>query len=151
MTWLCAGDETRPNCPGPPCGSRTRRIFPDPDREPRAFRARLFESWTETGSHPRWGQKKGSFMLQAARLPSPTVDVWAWQQLASCRGAVSSIFFGREGESRRARIARERVAKDLCSRCEVIAECRDHALTVGEPYGIWGGLSATERQTLAGR
>ena len=100
---------------------------------------------------PAWGQKKGSFMLQAVRLPSPTVDMWAWQQLASCRGAVSSMFFGREGESRRARIERERVAKDLCSRCEVIAECRDHALTVGEPYGIWGGLSATERQTLAGR
>lgn len=90
-------------------------------------------------------------MLQAVRLPSPRVDVWAWQQLGSCRGAVSSMFFGQEGESRHARIHRERVAKALCSRCQVIAECREHAVTVGEPYGIWGGLSAAERQTLAGR
>lgn len=90
-------------------------------------------------------------MLQTVRLPSPTVDVWAWQQLAFCRGTASSMFFGLEGESRRARKHRERMAKALCSRCEVIVQCRDHALTVGEPYGIWGGMSAAERQNLPGR
>jgi WhiB family redox-sensing transcriptional regulator len=61
------------------------------------------------------------------------------------------MFFGLEGEGRRARKHRERMAKALCDRCEVIVQCREHALTVGEPYGIWGGLSVAERQTLAGR
>jgi len=27
-------------------------------------------------------------------------------------------------------------------------QCREHALSVGEPYGIWGGLSANEREEL---
>ncbi|KHF45177.1 WhiB family transcriptional regulator [Saccharomonospora viridis] len=26
--------------------------------------------------------------------------------------------------------------------------CREHALTVHEPYGIWGGLSESERETI---
>jgi WhiB family redox-sensing transcriptional regulator len=30
----------------------------------------------------------------------------------------------------------------------VITECRTHALKVGEPYGIWGGLSEAERELM---
>ncbi|PRI07123.1 WhiB family transcriptional regulator, partial [Mycobacterium tuberculosis variant bovis] len=26
--------------------------------------------------------------------------------------------------------------------------CRSHALEVGEPYGVWGGLSESERDLL---
>jgi WhiB family transcriptional regulator, redox-sensing transcriptional regulator len=33
----------------------------------------------------------------------------------------------------------------------VIEQCRSHALEVGEPYGIWGGLSETERELLLKR
>jgi WhiB family redox-sensing transcriptional regulator len=33
----------------------------------------------------------------------------------------------------------------------VIAQCRTHALAVGEPYGIWGGLSESERELLLKR
>jgi len=32
-----------------------------------------------------------------------------------------------------------------------MAQCRAHALDVGEPYGIWGGLSETERELLLKR
>jgi WhiB family redox-sensing transcriptional regulator len=32
--------------------------------------------------------------------------------------------------------------------CRVITQCRTHALKVGEPYGIWGGLSESERELL---
>lgn len=90
-------------------------------------------------------------MLQTVRLLPPMADVWAWQQPGLCRGVDSSMFFGVEGESRHTRIHREQVAKALCGQCQVIAECREYAMTVGEPYGIWGGLSAAERQTLLGR
>jgi WhiB family transcriptional regulator, redox-sensing transcriptional regulator len=30
----------------------------------------------------------------------------------------------------------------------VIEQCRSHALGVGEPYGVWGGLSESERDML---
>ena len=40
------------------------------------------------------------------------------------------------------------MAKALCARCPVVAECLDHALTVREPFGVWGGLNQTEREHL---
>jgi WhiB family redox-sensing transcriptional regulator len=33
----------------------------------------------------------------------------------------------------------------VCASCPVIQQCREHALAVQEPYGIWGGLSEDER------
>ena len=38
-----------------------------------------------------------------------------------------------------------RAAKDLCSRCNVRAECLTYALGNNERYGIWGGKSTRER------
>ena len=43
---------------------------------------------------------------------------------------------------------REAAAKAVCAGCPVRRECLDHALTSGEPYGVWGGLSEGERETL---
>ncbi len=40
---------------------------------------------------------------------------------------------------------REQKAKDVCGRCPVLAQCRSHALSVNEPYGVWGGMSAHDR------
>jgi WhiB family redox-sensing transcriptional regulator len=37
-------------------------------------------------------------------------------------------------------------AKAVCQVCPVKSECRDYALTIKEPYGIWGGLTETERR-----
>jgi len=36
----------------------------------------------------------------------------------------------------------------VCHRCPVLTACREHALRVAEPYGVWGGLSAEEREDL---
>lgn len=41
-----------------------------------------------------------------------------------------------------------RAAKRVCGDCEVRAECLTWALTHGEKYGIWGGLSENERRRL---
>jgi WhiB family redox-sensing transcriptional regulator len=30
----------------------------------------------------------------------------------------------------------------------VLARCREHALAVAEPFGVWGGLSESERTFL---
>ncbi|MEU5842942.1 WhiB family transcriptional regulator [Rhodococcus sp. NPDC047139] len=79
-------------------------------------------------------------------LPGPNADLWDWQMYGKCRGVDSSVFFHPDGERGRARAQRENRAKELCRTCPVLARCRDHALAVAEPYGIWGGMSETERE-----
>ena len=41
-----------------------------------------------------------------------------------------------------------RAAKAVCRRCPVITACLEHALTEGEPHGVWGGRSEQERRKL---
>ena len=90
-------------------------------------------------------------MSNVSRLPGPSADVWDWQRSGACRGRDSAQFFHPDGERGRARLQRERRAKEMCRQCPVMAQCRAHALGVGEPYGIWGGLSETERELLLKR
>jgi WhiB family redox-sensing transcriptional regulator len=77
--------------------------------------------------------------------PTPIVEAWEWQLRGLCRGVDSAVFFHPDGERGRARARREAQAKALCRRCPVLAECREHALNMAEPFGIWGALSASER------
>lgn len=90
-------------------------------------------------------------MADFSRLPGPNADLWDWQLLAACRGVDSSLFFHPEGERGAARSAREASAKEVCMRCPVRTTCAQHALTVREPYGVWGGLTEDEREELMGR
>ncbi len=87
-------------------------------------------------------------MPQPEQLPGPNADIWNWQLQGVCRGVDSSMFFHPDGERGRARMQREQRAKEMCRQCPVIQECRSHALEVGEPYGVWGGLSESERDLL---
>jgi WhiB family redox-sensing transcriptional regulator len=79
------------------------------------------------------------------RLPGPNADGWDWQLRGRCRGVDSSLFFSPDGERWRLRAEREKRAKEICRRCPVLVQCREHALAVGEPFGVWGGLSEAER------
>ncbi|PTR31505.1 WhiB family redox-sensing transcriptional regulator [Rhodococcus sp. OK519] len=81
-------------------------------------------------------------------LPGPNADIWDWQMRGLCRGVDSAVFFHPDGERGRARAQRESHAKEMCRRCPVLAQCRNHALAVCEPYGIWGGMSEAEREIL---
>ncbi|WKD60440.1 putative transcriptional regulator WhiB3 [Corynebacterium ciconiae DSM 44920] len=87
-------------------------------------------------------------MPQPSELPGTFTDFWDWQMKGACRGHESSVFFHPDGERGRARLNRENAAKEICHRCPVLKQCRDHALSVGEPYGIWGGLSESERAII---
>ncbi|MBB5906172.1 WhiB family redox-sensing transcriptional regulator [Actinoalloteichus hymeniacidonis] len=60
----------------------------------------------------------------------------------------SAFFFHPDGERGPARSRREARAKEVCQQCPVLEQCRQHALAVQEPYGIWGGLSEAERTLL---
>lgn len=91
-------------------------------------------------------------MADIRRLPGPIADLWDWQMEGACRGEDSRLFFHPEGERGSSRAAREASAKAVCMRCPVIQDCLRHALATREPYGVWGGMSETERaELLAGQ
>ena len=41
-------------------------------------------------------------------------------------------------------------AVDVCKRCPVLDECREYALSNGEPFGVWGALLPAERAEIEG-
>jgi len=86
-----------------------------------------------------------SEVADVRRLPRAVADVWDWQLRGLCRGMDSAVFFHPERERGNARTLRETKAKAICRRCPVLRECREHALSVREPYGIWGAMTAHER------
>lgn len=72
-----------------------------------------------------------------------------WQPVALCRGSHSHLFFPPSSAERKdERERREMRAKSICNICPVNTECLDYALTIREPYGIWGGLTETERRSM---
>ncbi len=64
-----------------------------------------------------------------------------WQQNAACKGMDSKIFFPKIGRTDSARIARA-----VCGSCPVRKRCLEFANNNGIMYGMWGGLSVTERK-----
>jgi len=87
-------------------------------------------------------------MPELSRLPEPVTTSWDWQLRGLCRGMDSALFFHTPNERGSAREQREARAKAVCARCPVVTECRNHALTVEETYGIWGGLGESELRRL---
>ena len=87
-------------------------------------------------------------MADVRRLPVPVTDIWDWQMRGACRGMNSDLFFHPERERGPARAIREARAKTVCRTCPVLERCRQHALAVREPYGVWGGLSVSERNEI---
>jgi WhiB family transcriptional regulator, redox-sensing transcriptional regulator len=87
-------------------------------------------------------------MAELSRLPRPTADVWEWQLSGACRTTNPETFFHPEGERGPRRRQREITAKAVCATCPVLQQCREHALSVREPYGIWGGMSEDEREAI---
>ena len=87
-------------------------------------------------------------MTYVTALPAVIGDNWDWQMHGACRGLSADLFFTPDFERGRLKRIREASAKAVCGTCPVVAKCLDWALTVGEPYGVWGGKSPTERAEL---
>ncbi len=64
-----------------------------------------------------------------------------WQDGANCTGANANLFFPERGAS-------TRTAKGICRECNVRLECLEFAITTGEKFGIWGGMSERERRRV---
>ena len=78
----------------------------------------------------------------------PALEAWEWQFFGTCRDADPNLFFHPENERGFARQRRVKNAKRFCARCPVRDQCRTHALSVREPFGVWGGMSEDERNAL---
>jgi WhiB family redox-sensing transcriptional regulator len=65
----------------------------------------------------------------------------SWQDGANCKGANADLFFPERGAS-------TRTAKSICRECAVRADCLEFAITTGEKFGIWGGMSERERRRV---
>ncbi|MBN9757819.1 WhiB family transcriptional regulator [Pseudonocardia sp. Ae707_Ps2] len=67
----------------------------------------------------------------------------SWWGQAACVSMDTEMFFPSPHKT-----GADAAAKQTCAACPVRRQCLEHALSVGEYYGIWGGLAAHERQRL---
>jgi WhiB family transcriptional regulator, redox-sensing transcriptional regulator len=76
-------------------------------------------------------------------MPTTTADAehLTWQRFANCLGVDPDLFFPERGAS-------TREAKEVCRGCVVREDCLEFAITNGEKFGIWGGLSERERRRI---
>jgi len=65
----------------------------------------------------------------------------AWYDRANCQGVGPAMFYVDKGISTAA-------AQNICHECEVREECLNFAVVRGEPFGMWGGLSARQRSRI---
>ena len=83
---------------------------------------------------------------------APDAEAAHWTDLAACRasGADPELFFP---VSETGMVAHRQVAqaKAVCARCPVASQCLDWAVRNGEPEGIWGGTTPSERRRLRRR
>ncbi|MFD2024131.1 WhiB family transcriptional regulator [Promicromonospora aerolata] len=64
-----------------------------------------------------------------------------WRDQALCAQTDPETFFPEKGSS-------SADAKRVCDSCDVRAQCLRYALRNGERFGIWGGLSVSERDRI---
>ncbi|MBO0893173.1 MAG: WhiB family transcriptional regulator [Acidimicrobiales bacterium] len=80
-------------------------------------------------------------MHQALLALMSNGDERSWQNRANCAGVDPELFFPQRGAS-------TREAKSVCRACMVREDCLEYALSNGEKFGIWGGLSERERRRV---
>ena len=76
-------------------------------------------------------------------------DERAWRYEAACRELPTDLFFP-IGHGPRAQ-AQVRLAKEICSGCDVRAQCLAYALATNARYGVFGGLAEDERREFRRR
>jgi WhiB family redox-sensing transcriptional regulator len=67
---------------------------------------------------------------------------------AACIG-MSHLFLGNGNEAGKETTKREKAALLICQSCPVRKECYEYGLLY--PYGVWGGKTEKERQTIRNR
>lgn len=81
----------------------------------------------------------------AVNLTGSETPVQRWQDRAACRGLDTDLFYVPDGVRGRQKTLIEQEAKRICADCPVARECRQAAAEHPEKYGVWGGLTESER------
>ncbi|MDG2261157.1 MAG: WhiB family transcriptional regulator [Actinomycetota bacterium] len=71
----------------------------------------------------------------------------AWRSEGRCvdgAATMTGLFFSEDLYD----IAR---AKAICAKCPMTTECLDHAVRIGEPWGVWGGELIMNGKILANK
>jgi WhiB family transcriptional regulator, redox-sensing transcriptional regulator len=71
-----------------------------------------------------------------------TMTLLSWRDRGRCKGVDPEVFYPEDDE------APADEAKAICALCPVRETCLEHALTVREKAGVWGGYTARERRRL---
>lgn len=82
--------------------------------------------------------------MTAARALLGTAQPFAgggWQEDAACRTADVELFFSVEEED-------QRKAVEYCQVCPVQQQCLEYAIENREMYGVWGGMTESERRAI---
>lgn len=74
-------------------------------------------------------------------MPETDIDE-RWRDQALCAQTDPELFFPEKGSS-------SADAKRVCDRCDVRDQCLAYALRRDERFGIWGGLSVSERDRIS--
>lgn len=76
------------------------------------------------------------------------MPIQEWRERALCRKYDPELFYPSSDErSPKGQTDRAR-AKAICRRCPVAADCLAYALETREDYGVWGGMSESDRRAL---
>jgi len=67
----------------------------------------------------------------------------SWRLQAACRGLDPSIFYPNTESDEEAE-----PAKEVCAGCAIRQACLEHALSVRERDGVWGGATERERRRI---
>jgi WhiB family transcriptional regulator, redox-sensing transcriptional regulator len=73
--------------------------------------------------------------------PFQIVAYQEWMADANCLDSDPEIFYPNKGAKTKCR-----QAKQICDACPVKQQCLRYAVKRHEEWGIWGGLTATERR-----
>jgi len=64
-----------------------------------------------------------------------------WWDLGACRGLDAMIFYPDDDDD-------AATAKSVCGECRVRAACLEHALSLREKAGVWGGATERDRRRI---
>ena len=85
---------------------------------------------------------------RTSRMPAGGGESWRadWRADAACVGEDLDVFFPLGDQATHHALSNQ--AKEICSRCPVLATCRAWALRTSPEFGIFGGLTAHERRLV---
>ena len=86
-----------------------------------------------------YGEEAPGYNQKVITLPLAIDPDPKWRALSLCKEHPEVSFFDDRQVS---------LAKAICALCPVIAQCGEFAAVNKEDFGVWGGLSATDRKEL---